>query len=40
LRGIVEDAITQHIDPLQLELTRTVEEQEKTLLYRIARGDQ
>ena len=40
LRRIVEDAITQHIDPLQLELTRTVEESERGLLYRIAGGDQ
>ncbi len=40
LRRILEEAITQHIDPDALDLTRRVEEQEKDLLYRIAGGGQ
>jgi hypothetical protein len=36
LRRMVEDAITQHIDPRVLELTRSVEASERTLLFRIA----
>jgi hypothetical protein len=39
LRRIVEDAITQHIDQRQLELTRAVEREERKGLYRIARGE-
>ncbi len=38
LRRIVEDAITQHIDPRVLELTRSVEESERDLLTLIATG--
>ncbi|CAN5642297.1 hypothetical protein BH24ACT13_BH24ACT13_16520 [soil metagenome] len=36
LRQIVEDAITQHIDPEQLRLTRIAEDSEREVLYRMA----
>ncbi len=38
LRRIVEEAITQHINPTALDLTSRVEQQERTLLHRIAGG--
>jgi hypothetical protein len=39
LREIVEDAITQHIDQRRWEITRRVEQEERTLLHRIARDN-